>query len=204
MQRDIRADRNLSPATAPRTKTGLDGKAYTVHPPLARPGTTTSSDVVVERRSTRTGGILPFGKWAAKCAGATSDSGSEVAPAAELRQAQVIVSAPTRAAHTLGKVLPWEVLRLRAYTGGTRTDSTSTRPTVNNAVPVQHGCGRSLRPALLGPHPGNLPRPPLRLPLVTRRVAPCRFRQAASAAPRAHGPRALRRPGSGRFWWIVL
>ena len=55
-------------------------------------------------------------------------------------------------------------LRLRAYTGGTRTDSTSTRPTVNNAVPVQDGCGRSLRPALLGPLPRrhDCPRPVLR------------------------------------------
>ena len=32
VQRDIRADRNLSPATAPRTKTGLDGKTYTTQP----------------------------------------------------------------------------------------------------------------------------------------------------------------------------
>ena len=102
-------------------------------------------------RSTRTGCTFPFGKWAAR---------SRIVPAAELRQAQVIVSAPTRAAHTLGKVLPWEVLRLRAYTGGTRTDSTSTRPTVNNAVPVQHGCGRSLRPAFAWSPPRKSPTAP--------------------------------------------
>ena len=129
-----------------------------------------------------------------------------------------IVSAPTRCSHRAGQMVGTPTIRLRAYvgrtwsrnrvtpsashrlrtyTGGTRTDSTSTRPTVNNVVPVQDGCGRSLRPALLGPHPGNRPRPPLRLPLVTRRVAPCRFRQAANAAPRARRRSRYAAPAPG-------
>ena len=83
-----------------------------------------------DHRSTRTGCTFPFGKWAAR---------SRIVPAAELRQAQVIVSAPTRAAHTLGKVLPWEVLRLRTYTGGTRAAHWS-------------GVRTSSSPRLRGPH----------------------------------------------------
>ena len=46
VQRDIRADRNLSPATAPRTKTGLDGKTYTTQP--RKPATTLRDAGVVD------------------------------------------------------------------------------------------------------------------------------------------------------------
>ena len=44
VQRDIRADRNLSPATAPRTKTGLDGKTYAVQPRKPEPPHTVNTD----------------------------------------------------------------------------------------------------------------------------------------------------------------
>src|SRR5699024_6831180 len=79
------------------------------------------------------------------------------------------------------RVTPSASHRLRTCTGGTRaggrnsvtssssphlhgprrrTDSTSTRPTVNIVVPVQDGCGRSLRPAFAWSPPRKSPTAP--------------------------------------------
>ena len=58
VQRDIRADRNLSPATAPRTKTGLDGKTYAVQPRKPEPPHAVNTDTgeVIDKA---TGEIVP-------------------------------------------------------------------------------------------------------------------------------------------------
>ena len=112
VRQDIAGARNLAGAAGPRTKTGLDG----ITALLAWAGrdvaalkvsndTFTALRTRVARlggraithlgnhRSARTGCTFPFGKWAAR---------SRIVPAAELRQAQVIVSAPTWAARPRG------------------------------------------------------------------------------------------------------
>ena len=92
VQRDIRADRNLSPATAPRTVKSLDGVDRTFG----------RHDIAAAK--------VPNGPIAARLA----------------RAGLAILSEPD--------ICPD---RPRTYTGGTRTDSTSTRPTHFVSAPTR-------------------------------------------------------------------
>ena len=145
VQRDIRADRNLSPATAPRTKTGLDG--ITALLARAAPHSATLRYQTRHRRSTRTGWtcLLRRRKHADRSSPRlrgphpadlflTVPSKIVSAPAwaahgraTELRLAQVIAPAPTRAAREGRCECPTWTHRLRAYTGGTLLTSTPGR-----------------------------------------------------------------------------
>src|SRR5699024_6185790 len=112
--RDLGArDANATPATAPRTKTGLDGKTYTVQPVKVSFDTFTAPSV-------RAG---PFVSWKRSEAGASPLDAHGLHYSQLLRVgSSQIVSAPTRAARAGATSDPESEDRLGTYTGGTLAD----------------------------------------------------------------------------------